>query len=94
MQEPITELDDITMQALAKMAHAVIADSGGKSGAELLKMLIPELAKPRTATENAAIEAHAMRLLTAMSMHGIWRHKPDIIKDVANYQQEIRAEWQ
>lgn len=93
MRQPIAELDDNKMEALAKMALAASPDSASGASAELLKMLAREPAKQRTAAENAMIEAHALRLLAAMTMHGIWRHKPDIIKDVASYQQESRAEW-
>lgn len=93
VREPIAELDDKKMETLAKMARAAILDSGSTANAELLKMLAPAPETPRTAAENAAIEAHVMRLITAMTMHGIWRHKPDIIKDVTSYQQESRAEW-
>jgi len=74
------------VQALGKVAadaNAALAIAEAASAPPL------ETTKPPLTAE----QARAKRIEAVMSVHGMWKDKPDMPQDALEYQREVRAEW-
>lgn len=99
-QHVTVELNEREMEQVKAAARAQRLDPGHMTVVQLDQALGKVVADAESAPPLETIkpqlteqQARAKRMEAVMSVHGMWKDKPDMPQDSLEYQREVRAEW-